>query len=104
MNKPLKKHSKPVRYTKKQLEGMKSKTDFAKLDALSDSDIDYSDIPELDEHFFLNATVVDHTKTPISLRVDADALYWFKHQKGRYQKLINQVLRQYMIAHRRHHS
>jgi len=105
MNKPLKIRSKIVRYTKKQLESMKnkSKTNLTKLDTLSDTDIDYSDIPELDDYFFSNATVVDHTKTPISLRVDTDVLDWFKHQKGRYQKLINQVLRQYMIAHR-HHS
>ena len=28
----------------------KSQTDWERLDALKDEDIDYSDIPELDEH------------------------------------------------------
>lgn len=92
-----------VKQSKKQLEDSKhqSKTNFAKVDALSDRDIDYSDIPELDNDFWTKAKVVDHTKQPISLRVDNDVLDWFKHQDGRYQKLINQVLRQYMNAHRR---
>lgn len=103
MNKPLKTRNRMVQYTKNQLEKLKSKTDFTRLDKMSDDDIDYSDLPRLDNKFFLNAKVIDHTKTPISLRVDSDVLDWFKHQQGRYQKLINQVLRQYMIAHR-HHS
>lgn len=107
MNKQSKtpdKKSKTVKPSKKQLDALKhqSKTDFAKMDAMSDRDIDYSDIPELDNDFWTKAKVVDHTKQPISLRVDTDVLDWFKHQDGRYQKLINQVLRQYMNAHRRH--
>ncbi|OGT34192.1 MAG: hypothetical protein A3C44_03060 [Gammaproteobacteria bacterium RIFCSPHIGHO2_02_FULL_39_13] len=91
-------------HTKKQLESGKhhSKTDFAKIDALSDREIDYSDIPELNDTFWTKATVIDHLKKPISLRVDIDVLTWFKHQDGRYQKLMNYVLRQYMNAHRRH--
>lgn len=67
---------------------------------MSDDDIDYCDLPELDNDFWTKAKVVDHVKKPISLRVDIDVLDWFKHQDGRYQKLINYVLRQYMNAHR----
>lgn len=37
-------------------------------------------------------------KIPISLRIDGDVLAWYKAQPGRYQKRINQVLRQYMLA------
>jgi hypothetical protein len=33
------------------------KSDLARLDALRDEDIDYSDSPELDESFFEKATV-----------------------------------------------
>ncbi|EKD92406.1 MAG: hypothetical protein ACD_29C00023G0002 [uncultured bacterium] len=99
-----KKNSKTRRYTIKQLDKMKSKskTDLTKFDTLTDETIDYSDIPDFKDEFWANATVVDHTKKPISLRVDNDVLEWFKHQKGRYQKLINQVLRQYMNAHSHH--
>lgn len=96
--------NKIVRYSKKQLErsSNKSRTNFSRLDAMSDNDIDYSDIPELDDTFWAKAKVVDHTKQAISLRVDTDVLTWFKKQDGRYQKLINYVLRQYMMAHQRH--
>lgn len=104
MKKPSKAQPKITKYTKKQLETLnhKGKSNFAKLDALSDHDINYSDLPELDNDFWAKAKVVDHTKKPISLRVDTDVLDWFKNQDGRYQKLINYVLRQYMNAHRRH--
>ena len=35
-----------------------SKTDWKRVDAMTDADIDYSDIPELDEEFWKNAKVV----------------------------------------------
>jgi len=35
-------------------------------------------------------------KQPISLRVDADVLDWFKAQGPRYQSRINAVLRSFM--------
>ncbi|MGH9383771.1 MAG: BrnA antitoxin family protein [Vicinamibacterales bacterium] len=39
-------------------------------------------------------------KQPISLRVDADVLQWFKTQGPRYQSRINAVLRSYMTQRR----
>lgn len=103
MKKSPKTNHKIVRFTKNQLKNMehRSKTDFKKIDALSDQEIDYSDIPERGAAFWAKAKVVDHVKRPISLRVDVDVLDWFKHQDGRYQKLMNHVLRQYMNAHQR---
>lgn len=59
----------------------------------SDQEIDYSDLPKLDNHFLAKAKMVNHAKQPISLRIDLDMLDWFKYQDGRYQKLINYVLR-----------
>ena len=32
-----------------------------RIDRMTDADIDYSDIPELDDEFFKNATVVDRS-------------------------------------------
>lgn len=40
--------------------------------------------------------VVPDTKTPISLRVDADVLDWFRRNGPRYQSRMNAVLRSYM--------
>lgn len=73
------------------------------LEALSDEDIDFSDIPELDEEFFKNAKLVERKPRTeaISIRIDTEVLQWFKsHAKEKgYQTLINDVLRTYV-----HHS
>lgn len=90
-----------VRYTSKQLKRMKSETDWARIDAMKDEDIDYSDIPETDEQFWATAKLIQPAKKPVSLRLDQDIINWFKHQKVRYQTLMNQVLRQYMNAQKR---
>lgn len=70
------------------------------LEAMSDEDIDYSDIPSLDEEFFKNAKLVKRKPRTeqISIRVDTEVLEWFKthaQEKG-YQTLINDVLRTYI--------
>lgn len=67
---------------------------------MKDSEIDYSDIPELDEVFFKNAKLVlPEPKTAVSIRLDKDVLAWFKKQGGGYQTKINAVLKTYVKAH-----
>lgn len=76
-----------------------AKTDWKRLDAMSDNDIDTSEIPELDEEWFKNAKVVfTEKKKAISLRVDAEVLEWFKSNSKRrgYQTLMNAVLKAYV--------
>lgn len=91
-----------VRHTREQLKNLDDKSDYVKVDNLSDEDIDYSDAPEMDDAFWANAKVYDPgNKQAISLRIDPDVLAWFKQQDGRYQRLMNQVLRQYMNTHQR---
>ncbi|MGV0877729.1 BrnA antitoxin family protein [Martelella sp. FLE1502] len=72
----------------------------AKLKTLAerrDDDIDYSDIPELDEAFFREAKLVDPVaKTQITMRLDSDVLEWFRSQGKGYQTRINAVLKAYM--------
>ena len=64
---------------------------------LRDEQIDYSDIPELDDEFFA-LPLVDWPpkKEAITIRVDSDVLGWFKEQGRGYQTRMNQVLRRYM--------
>ncbi len=76
-----------------------SKTDWNKLQAMSDQDIDTSDIPELDDNFFKNAELHTPVKKPVTIRLDADVLEWFKDQGQGYQTRINKLLRSYMEAH-----
>jgi uncharacterized protein (DUF4415 family) len=67
---------------------------------MKDTEIDYSDIPALDESFFKHAKVVlPEPKAAVSIRLDRDVLDWFKNQGGGYQTKINAVLKTYVKAH-----
>jgi uncharacterized protein (DUF4415 family) len=74
----------------------KSKTDWARIDAMKDEDIDTSDIPELGPEFFKNAISWPGPKKQITLRLDPDILRFFRKTGRRYQSRINAVLRRYM--------
>jgi uncharacterized protein (DUF4415 family) len=77
------------------------KSDLARLDALRDEDIDYSDSPELDESFFEKATVQwPPHKKQLTIRLDEDLLDWLKDQGPGYQTRINAILRAYYEAHK----
>lgn len=67
------------------------------LKQVKDEDIDFSDIPELDEEFWKNATVVhpDGT-TPVTLRVKTSVLEAFKAGGKGYQTRMNTVLEAYV--------
>ena len=80
-----------------------SKTDWKRLAQMDDKDIDTSDIPELDDAFFQNAEVKVPPKQPVTLRLDADVLMWFKSQGQGYQTRINKLLRRYMESQQSHH-
>ncbi|WP_222424004.1 BrnA antitoxin family protein [Desulfamplus magnetovallimortis] len=64
---------------------------------MSDDEIDYSDIPKLDETFWSNATLCTPSRPHnISILIDKDILEWFKSQGPMYQAHVNDVLRRYM--------
>ena len=69
---------------------------------MRDEQIDVSDIPEATANFWNEARVVwpSGVKAPLSLRLDADILAWFKAQGRGYQTRINAVLRGYVEAQR----
>ena len=52
----------------------KSDTDWKHLESLADKDIDFSDIPELDEAFFKEAEWRPPIKQPITIRLDDECL------------------------------
>ena len=96
-----------IRYKK----GMKDDTDWARVDAMTDDDIDFSDNPETDEAFWADAKLVlPEPKTSIGIRLDNDIVSWFKKQGTGYQTKINAVLRTYVerqkstIKKRRKHA
>jgi uncharacterized protein (DUF4415 family) len=83
----------------------KGKTDWKKIDALTDRQIveaienDPDAAPALEEAWFENAELVmPIAKDRITMRLDQDVLSWFKKQGRGYQTRINAVLRTYMEA------
>jgi uncharacterized protein (DUF4415 family) len=76
-----------------------SKTNYKRINKLSDKDIDYSDIPETDEKFWSDTEVLFPTKkTHVSIRLDDDIISWFKQFGRGYQTKINSVLKSYITS------
>lgn len=84
------------------------KSDLAKLEQITDEEIDFSDIPPLtDEQLARMKPLRDvlpqtvPNKVRITIRLDADILNWFKEEVqqaggGSYQAFINLALREYI--------
>jgi uncharacterized protein (DUF4415 family) len=81
-----------------------SMTDWEKLDAMKDEDIDLPDAPEITPEMFVKAVIAhglkpDIRKEQVTLRIDSDVLTWFREQGPGYQTKINRLLRAYVEAH-----
>jgi uncharacterized protein (DUF4415 family) len=79
----------------------KGKTDWARVDALTDEDIAKAvandpDAVPIDIDWSDAVLVIPARKKAISIRVDEDVLDFFKKQGDGYQRRINAVLRSYM--------
>lgn len=91
-----------VRYKQEDLPPI----DQARVEALKamadqpDSEIDYSDIPPLDDDFVVRAVpnpFYKPVKTLTSVRIDSDVVAWLKSQGKGYQTRLNAILRQAML-------
>jgi len=88
---------------------MADKSDWGRVGALTDADIEHAiaddaDAPPiLDDSFWRNAQLLDprHEKSTITMRVDDDVLDFFKRSGSGYQSRINAVLRAYVYARRK---
>ena len=83
----------------------KSETDWERVDAMTDDDIDFSDIPRTTPEFWVNGIVRKGLKPVVrkdqlTLRIDQDVIEFFKKEGRGYQTRINQLLRAYMEAHK----
>ena len=96
-----------VRYKQSELPPLTKKRE-EELKALAkrpDSEIDYSDIPALDDTFWANAVpnpFYKPIKTHASVRIDADVLAWLKGQGKGYQTRMNAILREAMLRATHH--
>ena len=87
---------------------MEDRSDWLRVDALTDEEIDraIADDPDaapvLDESFWRKAKILDprHPKSTITMRVDDDVIDFFKRGGAGYQSRMNAVLRAYVYARR----
>jgi uncharacterized protein (DUF4415 family) len=91
-----------VRYKRSEIPPLTAQrqTELAALAQRPDSEIDYSDIPPLDDDFWNNAAPSPFyrpVKKPLSVRIDADVIAWLKSQGAGYQSRINAILREAMM-------
>lgn len=81
----MRKHDKPL--TPKQIAAAK------------DQDLDFSEIPELDDNFWRNAELVERDRTEqVTLRVKRSVLAYFRASGKGYQSRMNRVLESYVRA------
>ena len=74
-----------------------SKERRKQIEAIGDEDIDYSDIPALDESFWRRAELqMPQPKKGIYVRLDSDVLDWLKSKGKGYQTRMNAMLRALM--------
>jgi uncharacterized protein (DUF4415 family) len=97
-----------TRVTLAQARKMKSLTDWDRVRALTDEDIDRAiaedpdAAPDWTEEEWARARVVfPPGKAPVTLRLDKDIIAWFKSQGRGYQTRINAALRAFVEAHKR---
>jgi uncharacterized protein (DUF4415 family) len=75
----------------------RERKELAALEKMPDSAIDTSDIPEITD--WSKAQVgrfYRPLKQPVTIRLDADVVAWFKEKAPQYQTAVNKVLRDYM--------
>lgn len=78
-----------------------SQTDWARLDALTDEEIDTSDIPSLDDSFFSKAQLrIPKGKVAVMVNIDKEVSDWFDSQGEDSKSLMSAALRIYAEAHR----
>lgn len=76
--------------------------ELAAVAAMDDSAVDLSDVPEVrDWSGALVGRFYRAVKEPVTLRLDADVVHWFRARGPGYQTRINRVLRAVMEAQTR---
>jgi uncharacterized protein (DUF4415 family) len=95
-----------TRVSAEEARRLRGKTDFARLDALGDDDIEQAvtkdpEAAPLDTDWTRARLVLPPGKELVTLRLDRDVLDWFRKTGKGYQTPINAVLRAYKDAHSR---
>lgn len=90
---------------KNPLSAEELKMQVAAIDAIPNEDIDFSDIPQLNDDFFTNAVrgkFYRPIKESTTIRLDADVKAWLKAKGRGYQTKLNDLLRKAMLEEMKH--
>ena len=76
--------------------------DLAVIDAMTEDEIDYSDLPPVrDWTCAVRGKFYRPNKQTVTIRLDADVVAWLKAREPKYQTAVNRILRDYMTARRK---
>lgn len=94
-----------VKMTLEEARRLPERTDYARLDAMTDEDIakavgEDPDAVPLDIDWSKARIVMPPGKENVTLRVDRDVLAWYRSTGRGFHTRMNAVLRAYMEAHR----
>jgi uncharacterized protein (DUF4415 family) len=94
-----------TRVTLEESKRLKGKTDYARLDAMTDEDIakavaEDPDAAPLDIDWTKARLVLPPGKENVTLRIDRDVLAWFRTTGKGFHTRMNAVLRAYMEANK----
>jgi uncharacterized protein (DUF4415 family) len=79
-----------------------SKTDWERIDAMRDEDIDTSDIPPLSAEFWAKAKLRSPKKITASVQIDPETFAWFQSQGENAAQQMSVALKIYAEAHKAH--
>ena len=79
----------------------KDGTDYDRLDAMTDEDIDFSEIPPITDEMFARGVMrpglsVTHPREEFTVKLDRDLAKWYRDMGKDASTIINLVLRRYM--------
>ncbi len=77
-----------------------SRTDWARIDAMSDDEIDISDVPPLTDEFFSKAKLrmPSSSLATVAVRVDSETLSWFQSKGEEAEQHMAAALKIYAEA------
>jgi uncharacterized protein (DUF4415 family) len=90
-----------VRLTAAQARRAPDRTDWARVDAMTDEDIarqiaeDPDVAPEITDEMIARAEVIEVKRTPITIKIEPDVLAFYKRGGPGYQTRMHAVLRAY---------
>ncbi len=77
-----------------------SKTDWKRIDAMCDEDIDTSDIPPLTAEFWTKAKLRSPKEITTSVQIDPETFAWFQSQGENAAQQMSVALKIYAEAHK----